>query len=485
MKNKIIWLDKINFKQSETIKKDETVDVLIIGGGITGLSTAYHLMNSNLNICLVERNLIAHGVTSRTTGKLTYLQDNIYTKLGDKAELYYQSQKDAILLVEKIIKKHQIACDYERVKSFIFTNKTSDISTIIAERNRLFNLKISYDEHESIPLDIKCKYAISVNDTAVFHPLKYLIKIKDIIIDNGVKVYEHSQVKSIKKGQDKYICQVNEHFVTAKKVVIASHYPFFLYPYFLPLKTYLEKSYLSASLVDDNKKFSAITIGKPIKSMRFHNSEQEKYLIYLNGSHNLCTKYNNYQNYNFLLDELLDINGKAKYVWSNCDIITEDNLPYIGYIDDNLLIGTGYNTWGMTNGSIAGKIISDLILNNKNKYRHLFDPRRNKKLLAILKYPLNMSYSAKSFIQNKIIKNKTWYCNNVFFTNKNGKNIAVYIDENNTKHMVYNLCPHLKCSLIFNEVEKTWDCPCHGSRFDIDGKCISGPSNKDIGYKDR
>lgn len=483
MKNTSIWLDNIKFNKEELLKENKEVDVLIIGGGITGLSTAYHLMDSDLNICLVERNLIAHGITSRTTGKLTYLQENIYTKLGDNVKLYYKSQKDAISLVENIINKHHIDCDFEKVASFIFTNNSEDIIKIKEEQKKLEQLGVDYKKQIKIPLDIKCKYAISVDDTAVFHPLKYLIKIKEIIINHGIKVYENSRVNSIKKDNGKFICDINGKTVRANKVVIASHYPFFLYPYFLPLKTYLEKSYVSASKVNETKKFSAITVSKKVQSIRYHNPKDNKYLIYLNGSHNLCTKYDDTKNFKNLLDELSNMNYKPNYIWSNYDIMTEDNLPYIGYIDDNLLIGTGYNTWGMTNGSIAGKIISDLILGHKNEYISLFDPKRNKKVLNVMKYPLYMSYSAKSFIENKVIKNKSWYSSKVIFTKKNGKNIAIYIDENDKKHMVYNLCPHLKCSLIFNEVEKTWDCPCHGSRFDIDGKCIFGPSKKDIGYK--
>lgn len=484
MENNSLWLDKIKFSEEEVLKENKEVDILIIGGGITGLSTAYHLMNSDLNVCLVERNLIAHGITSRTTGKLTYLQENIYTKLGNNAKLYYKSQKDAISLVEEIINKHHINCDFEKVESFIFTNNEEDIIKIKEEQKKLKQLGVDYKKQKSLPLDIKCKYAISVDDTAVFHPIKYLIKLKEIIINNGVKLYENSRVSSIKKYKEKYICNVNGKTVIASKVVIASHYPFFLYPYFLPIKTYLEKSYVSASPIKEINKFSAITVSKKVQSIRFHNPKDNKYLIYLNGSHNLCTKYDDTKNFKNLLDELSNMNYKPDFIWSNYDIMTEDNLPYIGYIDDNLLIGTGYNTWGMTNGTIAGKIISDLILGKKNEYISLFDPKRNKKILNVLKYPLYMSYSAKSFIENKVIKNKSWYSSKVIFTNKNGKNIAIYIDENDKKHIVYNLCPHLKCSLIFNEVEKTWDCPCHGSRFDMDGKCIFGPSKKNISYKD-
>lgn len=122
------------------------------------------------------------------------------------------------------------------------------------------------------------------------------------------------------------------------------------------------------------------------------------------------------------------------------------------------------------------------ILKKPNEYIELFNPKRSIRGLATLNYLKIIGTSAYSFIKNKISKQKKWYSLNVRFEKRNGKNIAIYTDENKKEHIVYNLCPHLKCSLIFNEVEKTWDCPCHGSRFDLDGNCIEGPSNYNISY---
>ena len=483
MKIKPLWLENMTANNSKKLKESKNVDVLIIGGGITGISTAYHLRNNKLKVCLVEQNLVGQGVTARTTGKLTYLQENIYTKLKDKGMMYYKSQKDAIKLVENIIKKNNIECDYKIVDSYIYTDQDNEINKVKQEQTYLKQLNINYKEHTKLPFDVDCKYAISVSDTAIFHPLKYLNQLKKIIISSGVDVYENSRVTSIEKSYNKYVCIVNDKEVIANKVIIASHYPFFLYPYFIPLKTYIEKSYICACSVDKIKDFSAITISKSVVSLRSEKDKGKEYVIYLNGTHNLCTKCNNKDNFNNLLNDLEKLNLKPDFIWSNQDIMTEDSLPYIGYIDDNLLIGTGYNTWGMTNGSIAGKILSDLILTGHSEYKELFDPKRSKNFNA-LKYPLNMAYNIKSFVGNKIIKNKSWYNDNIKFTKINDKNVAIYIDENKKEHIVYNICPHLKCSLIFNEVEKTWDCPCHGSRFDMDGKCIFGPSNRDITFKE-
>ena len=153
--------------------------------------------------------------------------------------------------------------------------------------------------------------------------------------------------------------------------------------------------------------------------------------------------------------------------------MTNDSLPYIGEIEHNMYIGTGYNTWGMTNGILAGKVISDLILNKKSEYEELFNPKRiNMKMFGM--GIIDGYYNAVGFVKGMLSKYE-----DIKYEKIDGKEVAIYVDENGT-HKVYTKCPHMGCKLIFNEKEKTWDCPCHASRFDIDGKVISGPSNESI-----
>ena len=472
------------FKLNENIE----CDVLIIGGGITGISTAYHLKGSNLKVCLVEKNKLASGVSSKTTGKLTYLQDLFYTKISNNyslevAKKYYESQKDAIKIVEKIIVDNKIDCNYTKQKSYLFANKESDIEKIKKEKEILQKIGVSIKENEKLPININNLYNISVTDTSYFHPVKYLFELARICSESGVNIYENTNIIDIRKNNENFICYTDNYEIKAKKVVIACHYPFFLFPFLFPLKGHLERSYISATKVTNSRNVSGINVAKNTKSFRYHTDNINDYLIFLSNSHNLAFKYNVKENFNKLLVELKKLNLTPDYIWSNEDIITNDYLPYIGKLKENLYLATGYNTWGMTNGSIAGKIISDLILNKENKYSCLFNPKRVMPISNIGSTTYDVFSSAKPFIENKLIKNKSFYSNRLIFTKKDGKNIAIYIDSNNKEHIVYNKCPHLKCSLIFNEVELTWDCPCHSSRFDIDGNCIKGPSRYSIKYK--
>ena len=485
MKNTSIWLNEGRKKFYSKLDHDLDVDVLIIGGGITGISTAYHLSNSNLKIGLVEKNKLCQGVTSRTTGKLTYLQDNIYSKIKNvhgevKSRLYLKSQIEAINLVKSIVDKHEIDCNLEKVDSYVFTDDV-DVFNLEKEIDLLTKFDVSLKLTDHLPNKVEVNSSFFVSDTYVFHPLKYLYKLIDLINDRGVEIYEDTRILSIDKEDDYFVCKTDDVFIRAKYVVLAVHYPYFLFPFLMPFKSYLEKTYIGAYKVFKDHKFSAISISKPVVSTRFHNEGVDTYQLYLTNSHNCCVKNNEKNNFS----ELLAKNDlKPDYLWSNKDIMTNDYLPYIGRLNDsNLLIGTGYNTWGMTNGSLAGKILADIILNRKNVYIELFNPHRKLNLGSFVNFPVVLLSSAYSFIKTKLSKNKNWYSDRVRFEKRNGVDVGIYIDEHGVKHMVYNLCPHMKCGLIFNEVEKTWDCPCHGSRFDIDGKVIEGPSNYSITYK--
>lgn len=489
MVNKSLWLKNIKVKALPRLKTDIKTDILIIGGGITGLSTAYFLKDSNKDVVLVEQNKIGHGTTAKTTGKLTYLQGTVYQKLEniygiDTTKKYLESQKEAIDIVKAIIIKNNIKCDYQSNSSYVFTDK-SDLK-INNEIQVFKKINVPYKVRRSLPIPFPCNYAIRIEDSAVFHPIKYLMQLKEICLQNNIKLYENTMIKQLKKTSNGYIAYTDKYKIEANKVVLACHYPFFLKPGFFPLKTYLKKAYVTASLIDSTKCFNAINEDKGVHSIRYY-SDSKDYIIYTSESRSLGNNMNNEKKYKDMFWKTnSNISDKIKYYWFNYDVMTSDYMPLIGYYEkynQDLLIGTGYNSWGMTNGTLAGKIISDLIMGNENKYIDLFNPNRSTNLLKILNViNYNLKTSA-SFISSKLKRNYDFYPSNVKVITKNGIKYGVYTDENKKEHIVYNKCPHMKCDLIFNNVDKTWDCPCHGSRFNINGKVIKGPSVYSIEVK--
>lgn len=461
MKNISIWKDNIDKKDFPYLNQNRETDVLIIGGGITGINTLYHLKSSNLKVILVEQNKIGHSVTGNSTGKLTYLQNNLIDKIKkvfDKniAIKYINSQKEAINMAVDIINSNNIDCDLTKTPSYIYTNKDSEVEKIIDLEKFLNEYGIkTYKDRCNL---VESKYLFKVEETYMFHPLKYLYGL----LKEDDEIYENTSIKKIERKEYYYICYTDKYKIKAKYVVIATHYPYFNIPYLFPIKGSLEKSYISGSVYKiDN--ISLISYSNPFISIRSYKD----YLIYLSNSRGNCRETEDLKNYRQLDKKIKDLGLKEEYLWSNIDIMTNDNLPYIGEIKANLFIGTGYNTWGMTNGILAGRMISDLIRGQKPEYWDLFDPNR-KNLTKFL--------GAISDIKDSVIG----YING--FTSKN--NSIIYKDDTMEYRgkKVYKKCPHMGCYLIFNEIEKTYDCPCHGSRFDIDGKCISGPANENITY---
>ncbi len=471
MKKTSLWLDTIKEKKCSSLNQDLDVDVLVIGGGLTGLSLCYQLKDLNLNVCLVERNKIGHGVTSKTTGKLNYLQGIVYSKIQsdvslESARMYLKSQKEGIEIVKNIIEKEQIHCNLEKVASFLYG--TEDKRKKIEEEYTFLKDAGVHVEKEDCTL--------KVFDTYVFHPLKYLMSLKDIVKKTNPFVFENTLVTSLEKFDGSYQCHANHHIIKAKKVILACHYPFELFPFFLPVRTYIEKSYVMAFKTKENEHITSITTYPNIYSKRYHQEKEDIYEIDLSESHNICTKLNSKEHFRKLIQSL-----KPDYIWSNEDIMTADHLPFIGHLNEHLLLATGYNTWGMATSAIASVILKDLLLNNENEYAKFFDPYRKFNLAKLKQYPINIGSNIKSFTENKLCKKKSWYSKNLTFEMKNGKSVATYHDKNKS-YSVYTTCPHVGCTLIFNEVEGTWDCPCHASRFDITGKCIKGPSLYDISY---
>lgn len=446
MKNYSIWQDNIILNDYPELVDDKEVDVLIIGGGMTGISALYHLKNSKLKVMLVEQNKIGMSTTSRSTGKLSFLQNDLLDKIsissGDETTIeYINSQILAINLIKDVIEKEEIKCDLECVNSKLYTNKNEEVKYLedlikILEKN---NIKVIKSKSSLV----KSKYMIEVQGTFLFHPLKF-IKTLSSKLSN---IHENTSIKKIIKKDSYYICYSDKATIKAKYIIIASHYPYFNIPFIFPIKGTLEKSYLSASKYNGDK-VSLISYSNPFISIRNYKN----YLIYLSNSHSINKETCDKKNFNELLKKVNNLGLSPEYLWSNIDIITNDGLPYIGEIKENMFIGTGYNTWGLTNGFLAGKIISDIILQKPNSYIDLFDPKRinSEQIIG----GINSAYKSFSGYITGFVKNK-----------------------NNLK------CTHMGCRLIYNEIEKTYDCPCHGSRFNSFGKVIMSPSNKDLVIK--
>lgn len=469
MQNRSIWESNntANLKKEIDCKID--TDILIIGGGITGLTLSYLLKDYQDKVTLIDKYKIGSGVTLKTTAKISYMQGMYYDIKKyhglSKAKLYLKSQIEAMNLIVNIIKTNNIKCDLKKVESILFTLDKKGIERITKEGEILKKCNINVFDvfNDSI------KAGIKVSDTYVFHPMKYINALKKIVSDN-IDIYENTLAKDIKLKNNKWVVRCNNSLIVADKVISVHHYPSFIYPAFIPIKTYIKREYVTAGKVKNTNNYTAINIDKNLHSLRFYGD----YLIYTSNKQRLTRKIDYLNNYQKSISDFKEIfKTDVDYFWMNQDVMSHDKLPFIGKVKDNLYISTAYNAWGMTNGVIGAKAIYDLIVKGNSEYQRLFNPKR-KNIYLYLNSIRGVFDYLKVYIQALFQKN------NPYYIKRKGLIYGIYTDENNNKHKIKLLCPHMKCNLVFNKQEKTWDCPCHGSRFDIDGNLIEGPASKNL-----
>lgn len=442
---------------SSNIFPKEIVDVAVIGGGIAGLTTAYILSKKKLNIVVLEKDLIAMGVTGYTTAKVTSLHTLIYNDLmsisgEEKARLYGEAQEEAIRFIKEQVDNMQIDCDFTTAPAYTYTESPDSLEKIKkeAESARMLGLPAEFVTETELPF--KISGAVKFNNQAHFHPRKYLLRIGKEITENGGKIYENTKVENI-EGNEVITILTTKGTVKAKNVVIATNYPIFDNSYYFtrlfPYRSYVLAAYLNTNV----PKGMYINIDKPLFSLRPQKTSNGELAIITGLEHKTGEEKDTVSCY-LELEELakskLDIKS-VEYYWSAQDPNTPDGVPYIGYFDTkskNKYIATGFNGWGMTNGTVSGLLISDLIMGRESKWKDVFDPQRAdqfKKTVKLVKEDLKTGVS--------LIKGK-------FSSTPK--------------------CTHMGCALSYNTAEKSWDCPCHGSRFSADGEVIQGPAIKDI-----
>ena len=467
MEKESLWKKYLNNNLDNDNEKE--YDYLIIGGGIAGILTAFYLRDSGKRIAILERNKIMNGVTSKMTAKVTVLQDILSKIEESNLDTYLKSQIEGMRLLKDNIESYNLDCDFLKNDSYLFTIKSSNVKKLKTIKSHLDNIKFKteFKKLELGNLDIKA--SLKTNEAYEINPIKYLNQIIKLL--KNTSVHEETNVLEVIKENNLFMIKTNKGVYKAKKVVFATNYPYFLKPLFFPIKVRLEKSYIGYgnSKYDFKKNFNAINIDKDVHSIRFYKGK----MIYLTGSRMIANKVNDEEGFSKVLNN--DFLLQCDNLWSNMDIITNDYLPIIGEVFKGMYIITGFNTWGILSSHIGASIIASLIMNKKRyqKYIELFKPRKKITLKKFINSSINIYESMNGYLKGIIKKNKL-----ILYSREH----AIFIDNNNG-YLVKRKCPHLKCNLLFNSVEKTWDCPCHGSRFDIEGNVISGPSKYDIKTK--
>lgn len=487
------WVDTSKRPQFPKLDKDVETDICIIGAGITGIMTAYMLLDKGMKITLIDKGEICSGVTENTTAKVTSEHGLIYNYLEvtfgtEFAKLYLESNQKAIELIENIVQKENIDCDFKRTDNYIYTCTDEYVQVIKDEVETVRNLGLEAELIEKAKLPFEIKLGIKFPNQAKFHPLKYLYKIVEVLKDNGVEIYTNSIVQDTKREGQGYEVITENNSIKAKYVVMATHYPIKSFPGLHFLKMYQDRSYAIAieprAKIDLGMYISAET---PVASFRPINEE----LLIIGGqdhktgenSKDLELCYKSLETY---AKEIFP-SMKVKYRWATQDCVSLDKVPYIGEFSNlmpNFYIATGYKKWGMTTSHVAAQIIRDKILNEENKYEEIYRATR----MAPLKNYKEMGNILKQTVYslgiNKLkmpeYKYEDLAKNTGGVVEYKGQKMGIYKDKEGKIYAVEPYCKHLGCELSWNNLEKTWDCPCHGSRYDYTGKLITEPATENL-----
>lgn len=489
-----LWMATTPKTDFPSLPGNVSVDVAILGGGIAGIATALLLKQAGATVAVVEAGRIVESVTGNTTAKITSLHSLIYDHLisqfgVERAQAYAHAQQSAIEKIASLVEVHTIDCDFRRIAAYTYAEDEKELEQITAEVEAATKLGLPASYVETTPLPYEVKGAIKFDNQAQFHPRKYLLALARMIAGDGSYVFEQTRAGEIK---DEEPCTVTTDRGTlkAKSVVIATHFPYYdpniYFSMLFPMRSYVLGCRLNTAAPEG----MFINIGTPHRSIRSNPFEGGEILMVGGENHKAGQGGDTRERYKRLEEwarARFDVK-QIEYRWSTQDNNTPDKVPYIGKLSSgskHLYVATGFGGWGMTNSHVAAMILSDLILGRDNSWSALFAPSRFKPLTSAKDLITENLNVAKEFVSDRISTPKAGSKDELpeksgEVVEWNGEKIALYKDDKGATHAVSAVCTHMGCLVHWNTAERSWDCPCHGSRFNYDGQVIQGPANQDL-----
>jgi glycine/D-amino acid oxidase-like deaminating enzyme/nitrite reductase/ring-hydroxylating ferredoxin subunit len=490
------WIESTPETDYPTLTGGVSVDVAVIGAGITGLTAATLLKRAGKTVAVVEAKRIARGASGYTTAKVTAGHGVIYSELmktfgAEGARVYAEANQAALDGVARFVEEEGLDCDFERKANYVYAESDDEASALEREVDaaRRCGLEVSFADDAPLPYDVAG--AIRLENQAQFHPRKYLLALAQAIPGDGSHVFELTRALDV---ADRAPCEVKTDRGTllARDVILATHLPFLDLGLFFA-KTHPHRSYAVAAPIEAGRAPDGMFInsGTPTRSVRTIR-DGDRLLLQVGGNgHKAGEEPNTPERYR-QLEEFLRRHwphaGPVEYRWSTQDYMSVDRVPYVGKLrrrSAHVMTATGFNKWGMTNGTAAAMILSDRILGRENEWAQLFDAKRLKARAAAGTFVKEGASVGFRFVADRLRRAERSSPDEL----RNGEGAivrvggwkrAVYRDDTGSLHVLSPVCQHLACIVSWNPAERTWDCPCHGSRYTGEGRMIQGPTVKDL-----
>ena len=476
---------------------DLRVEVAVIGGGITGLTTALLLKQAGVSVAVIEAGRVACGVTGSTTAKVTSLHGLTYAKLTttfgvEGARIYGEANQAGLELIAGLVEQLGIDCDFERLPAFTYIEDPQRVSTIEEEVEAAQQAGLPASFSSDIGLPFPVQGAVRVEDQAQFHPRKFCLGLAEAIDGDAGRVFEQTRALDLRLGFP--VTVKTEHGdLRAEHVVLATHLPFFD-PAGLFAKTSPSRSYAAAvTLAEPAPAGMYLSADAATRSIRplVAGSRQ----VVLAGEehktgHGRDTR-SHYQALEGWARDRFPVES-VEYRWSAQDYLPADSVPYIGRLIPGygrLHVATGFKKWGMTHSAVAAMLLCDQITGRSNPWSGLFratrlHPLASAKELAVHNLDVGLRFVGDRLLTLRPAPARDLAPGEAGLRELDGEKVAAYRDQDGRLHAVSGRCTHLGCLVAWNAAERTWDCPCHGSRYSYDGQVIQGPAVKNLPSKE-
>lgn len=483
------WVATTEAPEHGPLIEASSTEVVVVGAGIVGLTTAWRLAEAGVEVMVVEATQLAAGVSGYTTAKLTAGHGLIYSHLqdldADAPRMYAEAQLAGLQFVSELCARHAINCDLETASNYVVAQTADELDRVEVEAEAARSAGLACEKlSDADVVPFPAVGALGLREQKQFHVRKYLLALANLVNQAGGRIFDHSRVVEI-TGEGPYVVRTADGLVRTRAVVVATHYPIVEQAFFVT-RIHPRRSYVvAAPLTDTEPEGMFINVGSPTRSVRTAPLPDGQRLLLVGGEgHRVGQDEYTSKRYEALerfMREQFSV-GQTMFRWSTQDNHSVDRLPYTGRLGDEgqLYVATGFAGWGMTNGTAAALAISDAIQGTKNSWAALYDPNR-KHFLA----------SAKSFlVENTIVAAQQLHGatssllpevevlrpGQAAIISIDGLKQAVSRDQAGELHRVSATCTHMGCTVSWNTAESSWDCPCHGSRFASDGTVLHGPA---------
>jgi glycine/D-amino acid oxidase-like deaminating enzyme/nitrite reductase/ring-hydroxylating ferredoxin subunit len=485
------WMDSTPTPQHPVLDRDLEVDVAVVGGGITGIVTALLLAKEGRDVAVLEAGRIGGGTTGHTTGKITALHGLVYDELTSKfgrsgAATYAAAQERGLQIVRELVAEHGIDCDLRDQAAYTYAADAEQVSDVEQEAAAAREAGLAAELVADVPLPYPVEKAVRLSGGADFHARKFVLGAADALLAAGGAIFEQTPIVTLRERGGPCLETEGGLMVKAQHIVVATLMPVFDRAVYWSRLT-AKRSYAIACRINGEVPSGMhITAGEPTRSIRGIVAGDEELLMVGGEGHNTGEDDDTRERYGALEEfarKHWDV-AEVTHRWSAHDLQPADGIPYIGRytpVSKRVWTAAGFRKWGFTNGPFAAELLTALIQGRDHEWAAFFDPYRFTPLRSAKGVASEVLKDGRHFVGDRLRGADADSVDEVpageaRLVRIGAKLVGAYRDDDGAVHAVNPTCTHVGCRLGWNTAERSWDCPCHGSRFAPDGTVLQGPA---------